>query len=95
MDHPVAVESFTIPQAAIALGRSESTMRRWLSSDRMPSPILEDVVRHHKVYSVGELDVIARVIAQHEQEFVYLVSENTHIVERLHQAVYAYRQQFI
>jgi transcriptional regulator with XRE-family HTH domain len=95
MDQPEAVESFTIPQAAEALGRSVSTLRRWLEGDRLPAPYLEDVARHHKVYSVGELETIARVIAAHEREFVYLVAENTHIVHMLHQAVHAYRAEFI
>lgn len=95
MDHPVAVETFTIPQAAEALGRGVATLRRWLQADRIPAPYLEDVVRHHKVYSAGELEVISRVITEHEREFVYLVSEHTHVVESLHQAVHAYRAEFI
>ena len=95
MDHPVSVLSFTVPQAADALGRGVATIRRWLQADKMPAPYLEDVVHHHKVYSVGELEVIDRVIREHEREFVYLVSEHTHIVEGLHQAVHAYRAEFI
>lgn len=95
MDHPVAIESFTIPQAAEALGRSMATLRRWIDGDKIPAPYLSEVVRRHKVYSVGELQVIARVIAQHEREFVYLVSEHTHIVETLQQAVHAYRSEYI
>lgn len=95
MDHPASVESFSIPQAAEALGRSVATLRRWLLADRIPAPYLEDVARHYMVYSVGELEVIARLIAQHEREFVYLVSEHTHIVQSLHQAVHAYRAEYI
>lgn len=95
MDHPVAVESFTIPQAAEALGRGVATIRRWLQADRIPAPYLEDAARHHMVYSAGELEVIARVIAEHEREFVYLIAEHTHIVESLHQAVHAYRAEFL
>lgn len=95
MDHPVSVESFTIPEAAEALGRSVSTIRRWLEADRLPAPHLEDIANHYRVYSVGELEVIARLIASHEREFVYLVSENTHIVESLHQAIHAYRAQYV
>lgn len=95
MDHPVSVESFTVPQAAEALGRSVSTIRRWIEADRIPAPYLEDVTHHHRVYSAGELEVLARLIAQHEREFVYLVAEHTHIVETLHQAIHAYRAQYI
>ena len=95
MDHPESLETFTIPQAAEALGRGVATLRRWLQSDRMPAPYLEDVQRHHKVYSAGELAVIAGIIAQHEQAFVYFVKEHTHIVESLHQAGHAYRAEFL
>lgn len=95
MDHPVAVESFSIPQAAEALGRSIATFRRWLEADKLPTPYLRDVSRGTLVYSVGELQVIAREIAEHEREFVYLVSEHTHIVETIHQAVHAYRAEYI
>lgn len=95
MDFPHAVESFTIPQAAEALGRSVATIRRWLEADKLPAPYLTDVAKGYTVYSVGELQVIARTIGQFEQQFSYLISENTHIVETLHQAVHAYRSEFI
>lgn len=95
MDHPVSVESFTIPQAAEALGRSLATIRRWVSGDKIPAPYLTEVVHKHKVYSVGELQVMARIIAQHERDFTYLVSEHTHIVETLQQAIHAYRSEYI
>lgn len=95
MDHPVAVESFSVPQAAEALGRSLATIRRWLGDDKIPAPILRDTTKNHMVYSVGELEVMARVIAQYEQEFTYLATARTHVVETLQQAVHAYRIEFI
>jgi len=95
MDHPSAVESFTIPQAAEALGRSVSTIRRWIESDRIPRPYLTDTHKELRVYSAGELEVMARIIGQHERDFLYLTAENRHVVEHLHQAVHAYRAQHI
>lgn len=95
MDHPVMVESFTITQAAEALGRSQATLRRWLEADKIPAPYLRDTSRGWMVYSVGELEVMARVISQFEAEFNYLISDRTHIVETLQQAVHAYRTEFI
>lgn len=97
MDHPVNVESFTIPQAAEALGRSLATLRRWIADDKLPAPYLEELGtgRSLLVYSVGELEVIARQIAAHEREFVYLAGESTHIIEALQQAVHAYRVEYI
>lgn len=95
MDYPQRVESFTIPQAAEALGRSVATIRRWLEADKMPEPHLQDIAKKYMVYSVGELEVIARTIAQFEHDYLYLTTGQTHIVETLHQAVHAYRSQFI
>jgi excisionase family DNA binding protein len=95
MDHPVIVESFTVTEAAEALGRSVSTIRRWISDDKVPAPRLRDTVKQYPVYSVGELEVIARSIVEHEVNFVYVGSDYSHIVERLHQAIHAYREQFI
>lgn len=95
MDHPVPVESFTIPEAAEALGRSTVTIRRWIEADKIPEPYLEDTQYHWKVYSVGELSVIAGILARHEREFTNFVSEHTMIVETLHQAVHAFRAEHI
>ena len=95
MDYPVAVECFTIPQAAEALGRSQATLRRWLEADKIPAPYLRDITRGYLVYSAGELEVMARVIGQFEAEFNYLISDRTHIVETLQQAVHAYRTEYI
>jgi hypothetical protein len=95
MDHPVAVESFSIVQAADALGKSAITLRRWIDADKIPAPYLQDVSKKNYVYSAGELRVVARVLSQHEREFTYLVSEHNHVVETLHQAVHAYRSEFI
>ena len=91
MDHPVTIESFTVREAAEALGRSMSTLRRWIEDDKLPGPILEDTQYHYPLYSVGELEVIAREISRHEQEFVNLVTRHAHIVEQLQQAIFAYR----
>ena len=95
MDHPESVETFSIPQAADALGRSLATLRRWIEADKVPAPYLEEVVRKNKVYSVGELQTIARVISQHERDFIYLATQHSHIVETLRQAVHAYRAEYI
>lgn len=96
MDHPVAVESFTVPEAAEALGRSLSTLRRWIDDDKIPGPYLRELSKNHRVYSVGELEVVARVLAQHERDFVYLAgNDGKYAVETLQQAIHAYRAQYI
>jgi hypothetical protein len=91
MDHPVNIESFTVPEAARALGRSEIGFKRWLSDGIVPPPILLDTVRRYRHYSVGELMVIARVLREHEDEFRYLTVKHTPTIHTLWQGMQAYR----
>ena len=95
LEEPVVRETFTIPEAAAALGRSEATLRRWITGDKLPPPYLRDLGRDYQVYSVGELEVVARYLMQHEHDFTYLVSQHTHVVEMLQQAISAYRAEFV
>lgn len=60
----------------------------------MPAPYLVETTRQTKVFSVGELEVIARHLARHEDSFSYLV-EHSPLTEMLHQAIHAYRAEFI
>lgn len=95
LEHPVVVESFTIPEAAAALGKSEPNFRRWLDADKIPGPYLRDRGRGYLVYSVGELETIARVLHHHQQEFAYLTQQHEHIIHTMFQYVQAYRSQYI
>lgn len=95
MDAPASIETFTIPEAAEAFGRSVATVRRWIEADKIPGPYLRDLSRGYHVYSRGELEVMARIIGQHEQEFNYLVSSHNPIIETLQQAVSAYRAEYL
>jgi len=95
MDHPVFVESFTIPEAAISLGRSAIGLKRWISDGIVPPPILRDTVRGYKHYSVGEVRVIARVLAEHDRDFKYLAAKHTHTIHTLWQSMQAYRAMHI
>lgn len=91
MDHPVYVESFTVPQAARALGRSELCLKRWIQEGIVPAPILKDTVRNYNHYSAGELQVIARALRQHEIDFKYLTAKHTATIHALWQGMQAYR----
>lgn len=95
LEEPATVFSYTIPEAAVALGRSEAQLRRWLEADKFPVPYLRDTARGHAVYSHGELEVIARCLAQHEQDFSNLTREHQHVIENLFQHVHAYRVRSI
>lgn len=95
MEFPQSVEAFTVPEAAAALGRTTLTLKRWIDTDMIPYPILRDTSRHYLQYSVGELDVIARELQQHEREFTYYAETHTATRERIAQHVFAFRQQHV
>lgn len=91
MDHPVVVTSYTVPEAAKALGRSEMTFKKWISDDLVPAPILKDTQHGYRIYSEGELRAVATVLAQHEIEFTYYSTKHEQTRHRLFQQVQAYR----
>lgn len=91
MDDPATVEAFTLPEAARALGRSELTLKRWIEDDLVPEPILRDTVRGYRLYSVGELRVIAQVLLDHEREYAYYRTEHELTKHRLMQQMQGYR----
>lgn len=95
MDHPATVVCYTLPEAARALGRSELTLKRWIEDDLIPEPVLRDTTRAYRHYSSGELQAIARVLAQHEREFTYYASTHTVTRERMMQTLHAYRATHI
>lgn len=95
MDHPVSVISYTVPEAARALGRSELTFRKWLADDLVPEPILKDTARGYRIYSVGELQSIANILAAHEREFQYYSTKHETTKHRIFQQVQAYRSRSI
>lgn len=95
MERPVYVESFTIPEAARALGRSELGLKRWIADGIVPPPVLKDTVRSYRHYSVGELGVIARVLREHEDDFKYLTAKHTATIHVMWQRIQAYRANHI
>lgn len=95
MDHPVNVESYTVPEAARALGRSMLAFKRWINEGLVPPPVLQDTTRGYKQYSRGELEVIRREIARHEQEFSYYGLKHEQTIHRVWQAMQAYRSMHI
>lgn len=95
MDYPTSVECFTLPEAAKALGRTELTLKKWIATDMIPAPVLRDTSRGYRHYSVGELRIMARVLAEHERDNAYYTTGSIYTKERLMQAVHAYRMQYI
>ena len=91
MDHPVTTDTFTLPEAARALGRAPLTFKRWLLDELIPSPVLRDTVTGYRLYSAGELGVIGAMLSRHEREFSYYTVKHTLTREQLFQAVQGYR----
>lgn len=95
MEYPHTTECFTLPEAARALGRTEITLKKWIEDDLIPEPILRDTTRGYRQYSVGELTIVARVLALHEQEFSYYAYNHTQTREQIMQQLFGYREHNI
>lgn len=94
-DHPVVVTSFTIPELARALGRSELTIRRWIDAEKIPGPYLRETTRQLRVYSIGEATTIATVLARHESAYAYLTSTNHEAMRDMNESMHAYRAHHV
>jgi len=85
-------EVYTIPEAAVALGKALLTLKRWIKQEIIPEPVVTDTVKGHKHYTKGELQTIARILIEHENEYTYLKQTHTDTVSRLHEVVTAHRE---
>lgn len=88
---PVVVACYTVREASQALARSELTLRRWIKDGIVPRPRLHDTSYGYMHYSRGELKVISRILARHEEEFDYLHKKHTSTIGNLWAAVESYR----
>jgi len=95
MDHPVYAETYTVPEAAKALGRSMLSLKKWINDGIIPPPVLQDTSKGFKQYSAGELEVIRRHVALHEREFAYLTNKHDVTIHTIWQAMQAYRATHI
>lgn len=95
MEYPQTVECFTIPEAAKALGKTELTVKRWIEEDLLPEPVLSDTTRGYRQYSLGELTIVARVLAVHEREFSYYANTHTQTREQIMQQLFGFREHHI
>lgn len=85
------LRSFTVVEAAAALGRSESSMRRWLARDVLPAPVLIDPVRNNACYSLEELEIIAEELREHERNFISLCESHVETIIRISQRIHGLR----
>jgi hypothetical protein len=82
-----------MPEAARALGRSEISLKKWIAEGIIPPPILRDTTKGYRHYSIGEMHVLARTLADHENAFTYLSNKHTETIHRIWQAMQAYRSR--
>jgi len=92
LEHPENVETYRMSEAALALGRSMVTIKRWIKEELIPPPILTDVVYGYKHYSRGELKLIAMLLAEHERQYEYFHYTHTVTINRIWQGIEAYRK---
>lgn len=95
MECPAMVETYTLPQAARALGMSEPSLRRWVRDDMIPSPYLRETTRNLFVYSRGEIEVLARELAAHQQQYAYYCQDHQDRRHAIFQHMQAYRDSNI
>lgn len=95
MDTPAVVESYTVPEAAEAMGKSVNTFRRWVSDGLIPGPYLRDTQSGYRVYSRGELDIIAEALRVHALEFSYFRADHSTVIHQINQRIQAYRSMHI
>lgn len=95
MDGTHIVESYTIPEAAEAMGKALNTFRRWIHDELIPGPYLNDAQSGYKIYSRGELDIIAQALQVHAEEFSYFRADHTTVIHQINQRIQAYRSMHI
>lgn len=91
MDVPVYAATFTVPEAARALGKSDLTLKRWIKEGLIPPPVLRDTRRGYLHYSEGELMVLAKILAKHERHMAYYSLTHEVTQHAIWQAMQAYR----
>ena len=92
MDHPLTAEVYTMPEAAKALGKTVITLKRWISDDLIPPPVLTDTVHGYKHYSRGELEIIKELLYEYSSDYSYIVSTNNSFVHSVWQRLEHHRR---
>lgn len=73
--------TYTVSEAAQALGRSLVTLRRWIADGKIPRPFLKEGTRQQRVYSLQEMQIIGGLIAQAEAHGDYLTGTSPAIFQ--------------
>ena len=87
------LESYTLREAAEALGRTPLTLRRWIEESLVPEMVLSDSTYGYRQFCRGEMDAMVRVLKSHEKEYSYLRKEHEKTIQRIFDAVNTYRRR--
>lgn len=90
-----SLESFSLAEAADALGRSLLTFRKWIAQNLVPSPVFADVVKGNFCYTLPEVEAIAAGLVEHERTFVYLGVSHRASIAVIRRAVEAARVEVL
>lgn len=85
------LETYTITEAAEALGRSIANFRRWVTGELIPAPFLKDTTRGNYCYCAEELRILLRILVEHERDYVYFGAKHVTVSNRMHQSIMGFR----
>lgn len=87
--------TYTMKEAAEALGKTMLTLKSWIRDSLVPSPVLKDTSRNYFQYSEGELEIIGGLLDEHFKLFKQLQKSHTNMVQRMHDDVAEYREEYV
>lgn len=89
------MQTYTIREASEALGKSLANFRRWVNHELIPLPVFKDTARSYYCYTKEELQIIARILAEHEREFTYFCAKHETVSNQIHQSIMGYRARLM
>ena len=95
LEFPDVVPAYNMTEAANALGKTPLAFKRWIKDEMIPPPVLKDTIRGFNHYSKGELQVIAKILVEHEGEYTYFLRDHTLTIHKMWQGIEAYRKHHI
>lgn len=86
---------YTINEAAVALGKTQSTLKRWIAEGFVPKPILKDSTHGYMQYTLEELQMIHELILELMQNRAYIANSDRERAETIMQRIEGYRRSSV
>ena len=71
---------YTMPAAAVAVGKTTMTFKKWIASGWIPDPVYVDSVYQHNQYTMAEIKAIVKVLSKHYETYDYLNSHHVNTI---------------